>query len=154
MAQIPNGIYPISSGQFDATEFRGSLFVNWDCIAENAIAQYQPVTTATVPGTSKMVSGSTARAGGPVLGIALNAAVAGGPVNLLMRGTVPMVTSGSVGIGSTLFISSSGSSWALESYAQIGLAAYWAAAASGSAKTTVGYAISTGSGTAVVLIGA
>ena len=145
MAQIPNSIYPTSAGQFDGTTFRGSNLVSWDYIAENAIAQYQPVTTATVPGTLKMVSGSTARAGGPILGVALNAAVAGGTVNLLMKGIVPMFTSGSCTINAPVFISSSGSNWAIETYAQIGPVLALANNLSGSGKTIIGYAIATGS---------
>ena len=146
MAAIPNSVYPTSAGQFDATAFRGSYLINWDCIAENAIAQYQPVTVATVPGTSKMVSGSTARAGGPVLGVALQAAVAGGPVNVIMKGIVgPIFTSGSCTIGAPVVMSSSGSNWAIETYAQIGAVAFWVAQASGSAKTVIGYAVMTGS---------
>ena len=145
MAAIPNSVYPTSAGQFDGTEFRGSYLVNWDCIAENAIAQFQPVTTATVPGISKMVSGSTARAGGPVLGVALSATVAGGAVNVLTKGIVgPVFTSGSCTIGAPVLISSSGSVWCVETYAQIGVA-FGTASASGSNKIVIGYAIATGS---------
>jgi hypothetical protein len=146
MAQIPNQVYPQSAGEYDATEFRGSWLVLWDCVAENAVGQYQAVTVATVPGTTLMVSGSTARAGGPILGVALNAAVAGGPINILKKGIVgPVFCSGSCTIGAPVLASSSGSAWCYETYAQVGVVAYWAAVASGSTRTVIGYAVKTGS---------
>ena len=156
-----NNVYPFSATQYNAYKFlclntimSGAAFAGTGnhilggFTAENAIAQYQPIVPATIPGAGFKVSGSDARNAAPILGVAESAATAGSTVNIIYRGIVPMIMSGSVALGKRVCASSSGSSWAVEGVVTIG----WDAVYSGSIGNIIGYAIGTGSASGTALV--
>jgi predicted RecA/RadA family phage recombinase len=156
-----NNVYPFSATQYNAYKFlclntimSGAAFAGTGChilggfTAENAIAQYQPIVPATVPGAGFKVSGSTARSATPVLGVAETAVTAGSTVNIIYRGVVPMIMSGSVALGKRVVCSSSGSTWAIEGVVTAGYDAEF----SGSNGNIIGYAVGTGSASGTALV--
>ena len=158
-----NNVYPFSATQYNAYKFlslntimSGAAFAGTGThvlggfTAENAIAQYQPIVPGTVPGIGFVVSGASGRNLSPILGVAESAATAGGTVNIIYRGVVPMMASGSITLGKRAVSSKeSGSvSWAIESVTTVG----WDANYSGSIGNIIGYVIGTGSPFSTALV--